>query len=339
MIGRLLKSLIILALIISVLPSCNKNNANYKMAHDTTLSAEVRAWSQKIVDDPEQDDYYAERAIVLISNDKNYKLAIADLEKAIKMNPKKSIYQTKLADAYFGDNQTYKAKETYLKAVEANPNDAEVLFKAGQFFLFVKKYDEAKRYMNEALKIDESYPKVYFFIAQSFKETQDTVRAIEFYKKAIQIDAGDYDSYLQLGQILTQQKNSDAIKYLDAAINTNEGIEEAWYARGYYYQLAGNYEKAMADYQKTITINPYHTLAYYNAGYIYFSQKNWPLAIKHFELSMKVNDEFEKPVYMVGLTKEAEGKNQEAITFYKRTLQLNPNFELAKEGLKRLEKI
>ena len=338
MIGRAVGGLLIWMVIFSVLPSCNSNSKNYKMAHDTTLSGEVRAWSQKILDDPNRDDYYAERALVLISNDKNYKLAIEDLETAIKMNPKKGIYQTKLAEAYFGNNQTYKAKEMYLKAIEANPNDAEVLFKTGQFFLFVKKYDEAKRYMNEALKKDESYPKIYFFIAQAFKETQDTAKAIEFYKKAVQIDAGDYDSYLQLGQLLTKQKSPEAIRYLDAAINTNEGIDEAWYARGYYYQLAGNYEKAMGDYQKTITINPFHAYAFYNAGYIYFTQKNWPLAIRHFELSFKVNDEFEKPVYMIGLTHEAQGKNTEAITFYKRCLQLNPNFELAKEGLKRLEK-
>ena len=339
MIGRLLKSLIILVVILSVLPSCNKSSKNYKMAHDSTLSAEVRAWSQKIMDEPERADYYAERALVLISADKNYKLAIEDLEKAIKMSPDKGIYYTKLADAYFGNNQTYKAKETYLKAITVNPKDAEILFKTGQFFLFVKKYDEAKRYLNEALKIDESYPKVYFFIAQSFKETQDTVKAIEFYKRAIQVDAGDYDSYLQLGQIYTQQKNIEALRYLDGAINTNDGLEEAWYARGYYYQSVKNFEKAMNDYQKTITINPNHTLAYYNAGYIYFTQKKWEMAIKHFDLSFKVNNEFEKPIYMIGLTKEAEGKMDEAITYYKRTLQLNPNFELAKEGLKRLEKI
>ena len=78
-------------------------------------------------------------------------------------------------------------------------------------------------------------------------------------------------------------------------------------------------------------------LAYYNTGYIYFSQNNWPLAIRHFEMSAKVNPEFEKPVYMLGLTKEAMGKNEEAIGFYKKTLQINPNFELAKEGLKRLK--
>ena len=58
------------------------------MAQDTTLSGEVRAWSQKILDDPNRDDYYAERALVLISNDKNYKLAIEDMETAIKINPK-----------------------------------------------------------------------------------------------------------------------------------------------------------------------------------------------------------------------------------------------------------
>ncbi len=338
MIGNAGKGLIILAVIFSMLPSCRQNNPNYKMAHDTTLSAEVRAWSQKILDDPQRHDYYAERAYVLISNDKNFKLAFVDLEKALSIQPKNTAYLIKLADAYFGNNQTYKAKETYLKAVDLNPKDAEALFKTGQFFMFVRKYDEAKRYLNEALKKDESYPKIYFILAQAFKESADTVKAVEYYKRAILIDAGDYDSYLQLGQILTQQNNKEALRYLDAAINTNESIEEAWYARGYFYQLDGNFEKALFNYQKTILINPNHTQAYYNAGYIYFSKNNWPMAIRHFELSSKANNEFEKPVYMLGLCKEAENKMDEAEMFFKRCLQLNPNFELAKEGLKRLKK-
>lgn len=338
MIGGAGKGLIIVVVIFSMLPSCQQNNPNYKMAHDTTLSAEVRAWSQKIMDDSKRDDYYAERAYALISNDKNYKLAIIDLEKAIALNPKNGAYLTKLADAYFGNNQTYKAKETYLKAHNLNPNDAEVLFKTGQFFMFVKKYDEAKRFLNEALKKDESYPKIYFILAQAFKETQDTTKAIEYYKRAILIDAGDYDAYLQLGQILTVKNNKEALKYLDGAINTNESIEEAWYARGYYHQLGGDFEKALHDYQKTILINPNHTQAYYNAGYIYFYKKNWPMAIRHFDMSIKANNEFEKPVYMIGLCKEAENKLDEAELFFKRCLQLNPNFELAKEGLNRLKK-
>lgn len=325
------------SMVMNYLCSCSHSDPNYTMAHDTTFSAEVRAWSQKILDEPKREDYYAERAMVLISNDKNFKLAIADLEKAIAMNPKKGIYQIKLADAYFGNNQTYKARETYLKAIQANPNDAEILFKTGQFFLFVKKYDEAKRYLNEALKLDESYPKVYFFIGQAFKETQDTAKAIEFFKRAIQVDAGDYDSYIQLAQLYTKLHSSEALKYLEAAINTNDGIDEAYYARGFYYQQEGQIEKALNDYQKTITINPYHTLAYYNAGYIYFSQKNIPMAIRHFEMSARANDEFEKPIYMMGLCNEALGKIEEAKKFYTRCLQLNPNFELAKIGLDRIK--
>lgn len=337
MTGRVLKGLLIIMVLISMLPACNTNSKNYKMAQDTSLSAETRAWSQKILDDPKRDDYFAERAMVLISNDRNYKLAIEDLETALKMNPKKGIYLIKLADAYFGNNQTYKAKETYLKAIEKNPHDAEVYFKTGQFFLFVKEYDDAKRYLNEALIEDESYPKVYFFIAQAFKETQDTVKAIEFYKKAVQIDAGDYDAYLQLGQLYTNQKNPEALKYLDAAINTDDGTDEAWYARGFYYQQVGNFEKAIQDYQKTITLNPYHAFAYYNAGYIYFSKQNWDMATRHFELAFKANEEYEKPIYMLGLTKESQNLKDEALTYYKRCLQLNPDFDLAKEGIKRLE--
>ncbi|NUM30787.1 MAG: tetratricopeptide repeat protein [Bacteroidetes bacterium] len=315
--------------------SCNFKNEDYKLAHDTTFHAETRAWSQKIYEEPDNDEFYAERALSFINNDKNYKLAVKDLEKAIKLNPDKNSYYIKLADAYFGNNQTYKARDMYLKAVSRNA-DAETYFKTGSFFFLVRKYNEAKIYLNEALKKDESYPKAYFFLAQSFKETGDTANAIMYYKRAVQTDAGDYNAYLQLGIIFTIKSDPEALKYLDAAINTNNGIDESWYSRGFYYQKKGDFEKALADYQQTITINPYHSNAYYNAGYIYFELKKWDIAIRHFDLSSRTNDDFEKPVYMLGLSYEAKNDFEKARIYYQKCLQLNPNYNLAKTAIQRL---
>lgn len=322
---------------IGIFSSCSNNDVNYIMAKDTSYHAETRAWSQKIVDEPKNDEYYAERALSLIKNDNNFKLAIIDLEKAIKLNPNKNIYYLKLANAYFGNNQTYKARDYYLKAVAKNP-DAETYFNAGSFFLIVKKYREARLYLNEALKKDQSYPKAYFLLAQTYKETGDTINAITYYKRAVQTDAGDYNAYLQLGIILTLQSNTEALKYLDAAVNTNTGIDESWYSRGFYYQKIGKYEKALADYQQTITINPYHSSAYYNAGYIYFELKQWDLAIRHFELSARANIQFSKPLYMLGLTYEAKNDIEKAKLYYQNCLQIDPNYNLAKQGLMRIGK-
>lgn len=326
---------IVVSFVLLLQSSCNRKNENYTMAHDTTLHAETRAWSQKIFEEPGNDEYYVERALSLINNDKNFKLAVKDLEKAIKLNPAKNSYYIKLADAYFGNNQTYKARDMYLKAVSKNP-DAETYFKTGSFFFLVRKYNEARLYLNEALKKDESYPKAYFFLAQTFKETEDTANAIKYYKRAVQTDAGDYNAYLQLGIIFTLTSDSEALNYLDAAINTNSGIDESWYSRGFYYQKKGNYEKALADYQQTITLNPYHSTAYYNAGYIYFELKKWDTALRHFELAMRANNDFEKPVYMTGLTYEAKNDIEKARLYYNRCLQIDPNFTLAKDAIKRI---
>lgn len=333
---KVLIFLVVFILGMQFIISCNKKNKNYTMANDTAFHAETRAWSQKIYEEPSNDEFYTERALSLINNDKNFKLAISDLEYAIKLKPEKSSNYLKLADAYFGNNQTFKARDMYLKAVEKNPN-AEAYFKAGSFFLIVRKYKEARLYLNEAIKKDESYPKAYFLFAQTLKETGDTANAILYYKRAIQTEAGDYNAYLQLGILYSIKLNPEALKYLDAAINTNSGIDESWYSRGYYYQLTNNFPKALADYQQSITINPYNSKAYYNAGYIYFELKKWDLAIRHFELAARANNNFEKPVYMLGLTYEAKNDKAKAKQYYQQCLQINPNFLLAKEALMRIE--
>jgi tetratricopeptide (TPR) repeat protein len=50
--------------------------------------------------------------------------------------------------------------------------------------------------------------------------------------------------------------NSDAISDLDQAIALNPLYSQAWYSRGYWKDVNGDYEGAMADYKKVVELDP-----------------------------------------------------------------------------------
>lgn len=67
-------------------------------------------------------------------------------------------------------------------------------------------------------------------------------------------------AYGELGE--TQK----AIADLDKAILINPNFAEAYYNRGVVYNELGENQKAIADYNQAIRINPNYAEAYYNRG-------------------------------------------------------------------------
>lgn len=101
-------------------------------------------------------------------------------------------------------------KEKYLK-------DAKVLEKA----------------FNEGAEID-LLPRYAFYCAQSYRDFGLIDKAIEWYKKRIEIESGWYDernySYEQLGLLFEKKKNDkDALYYWQCGIAFDSGRAECWY--------------------------------------------------------------------------------------------------------------
>ncbi len=68
-------------------------------------------------------------------------------------------------------------------------------------------------------------------------------------------------------------------------------LSGAWRAihnRGVSYAAAGRMEEALADFQRTIELNPRYPNAYYNRGELLYRQQNYPGAIEDYSMALEL---------------------------------------------------
>ena len=111
-------------------------------------------------------------------------------------------------------------------------------------------YDDSIKEENKEIEIIENKTEIdYFILGNNYFDTTKYEKAIESYKKAIEINPEYYNAYNNLG---------------------------------YAYFNRTKYEKAIEAYSNEIKINPKDSSAYYNLGNAYYYYKKYPKAIEAY---------------------------------------------------------
>ena len=105
------------------------------------------------------------------------------------------------------------------------------------------------------------------------------------------------------------------IYLLNDSIETTPDNENLYFTRASLYEGKKDYDKAIADYKKTIELNPDLLYANYNLGVIYFNQGADKANAAN---SLKSNEEFEKA------KKVYEEKFNLGAPYLEKALELNP---------------
>nr|MBP7450886.1 tetratricopeptide repeat protein [Flavobacteriales bacterium] len=129
-----------------------------------------------------------------------------------------------------------------------------------------------------------------------------------------------------------------ALQYYNTAIELEPTSVEAWYDRGIYCQEHGQDSLALVSYARIKEIAPTNALAYYNTGYILLEhQRRTKDARKEFSKAIALLPSHAPSFYNRGLTHEIEQRPDSAVLDYQQALRLMPGFDLAAQGLSRLQ--
>lgn len=219
------------------------------------------------------------------------------------------------------------AVEDYQQALKYDPENVPVWNNLALCYINEDKYDEAKKSLQELSRISPKYTPAYLMKGDIALREKDTLAAITYVDKALEIDKYDANVWAARGQInLMLEKYADAEKDLDEATYLG-GHESSHYinrALARYHQ--NNLKGSMSDYDLALDIDPNNFIGHYNRGLLRARIGDSNRALEDFDFVLSIDPDNMMATFNRGLLRSKTGDFSGAETDYTTVLNVYPNF-------------
>jgi tetratricopeptide (TPR) repeat protein len=217
--------------------------------------------------------------------------AIADHNRAIKLDPKLDLAFNNRANAYGRKGEVDRALVDYDQAIKLNPKFATAYNNRGNTWR---------------------------------DDKRDNVRAISDYDQAIRFNPKFADAYNNRGIAHDNLGNHDrAVADFSSAIQIDPKFSLAYNNRGLQYRDKGDYAAAFTDFDAAIAINPRYANAYRNRGNAYAKKGDYDRAIVDLTTALGIKPEDTEAIVSRGIAYGKTGDYDRAIADYDRIIAAN----------------
>ncbi|MDD3877316.1 MAG: tetratricopeptide repeat protein [Bacteroidales bacterium] len=321
--------------------SCN-NSGKEKIKENEIIATDPTAENLKILNDkiaqtPDDPALYNGRALIYL-NLNNIDSAFRDINHALLLDSNKAEYYITLSDIYFAAGMVQNTLASLEKALIKNPTSNDALLKKAELHIYFEQYLEAIELAEKAISFERVNPKAYFIKGMTCKLNGDTANAIKNLQICVDQDPEYYHAYMQLGILFSSRRNPVAVEYYNNALNINPQSTEALYGLGMYYQENDLLNEALGTYNSLLLIDSTYKYAHYNIGYIHLVYlEMYREAIKYFNKAIQYDPNYVEAYYNRGYCFELLGDLMNARADYQHALSLRANYNLAIEGLNRID--
>lgn len=139
------------------------------------------------------------------------------------------------------------------------------------------------------------------------------------------------ESWFNLGlkQVSAGEYNK-AIASWDKALTINANLSEAWHNRGSALGRLGNYEAAVQSFQNALEIDPVNYQAWNDRAHALYQLEDWSSAIESWNQAIKIMPGNHLFWYNRGCALEQLAKWHDAIASYEKALEIKPDFQLGR---------
>lgn len=273
-------------------------------------------------------------------NFRNYDMAAKVYDKAVKTTHRGELFYHKIADICVRKNKMDSALDCYKKALDANPNNRELLIKLAtvtQTF-FPENVDDAIDYYNKLLEIEEDTAQIYYELGHLYLKKVDKIHAIVAFKLALEKDMENpfYNNSLAYAYVQAELYD-EAIEHYQKAIKLNP--DKQWTSivcqalGAIYFQIKDNAEAAIASFQAGIILDPENSDIYLSLGDVYMAEGDLDKAIRAYCDSINVNNSDYRAYSKAGMALWEKDYMEEAVVAYHRAIELNPEYDIAHNNL------
>ena len=200
-------------------------------------------------------------------NAENYDKAIEYYREAAKYGYNGAKTYSLIANSYQLKNDTLGALEVLKEGFEKYPQDNGILTSMIQMYLDLDKTEEAMKYLQMAIEQDPGNATFNFALGTLYEKQGNEEKAIETYKKAIELKDDYFDAYYNLGA-LYYNKGVQQIEIANSIPpNENERYQEELQKANVWF------EKALPFMEKSHEIDPEHIMTLESLKNLYYRLK------------------------------------------------------------------
>ncbi len=192
--------------------------------------------------------------------------AIAECEAVLAAKPNDPLAMSYLAEALIDKSSNpdiQQALDYAEKAVQALPDNEDVLRNLGYVHEMIRQYDTALDYYQRALNIAPNLPHVLISISRIYLSEGQYGQAAELLQRVIEVDPQN---------------------------------AEAWDRLGVTYQAQGEWDKALKAHEKATELAPTQLTAWTNLGAVHFQKGRYNLVIEDYTKAISISQTTNEPL-------------------------------------------
>jgi len=259
-------------------------------------------------------------------------------EKEIEKLKKRLDYAQSIDDP---DRRVAEMTKIKLLIDEVHSEEIKLLIEQGNQLADLKKYDDAFKFYERALKVNEmmespdvknkdlikrSYKKELINRAKLEIENKEYDKAMENCRRALELDEIFVEAYYHIGLAYNSKKKYDsAIENFEKAVNYDPKHVNSWNSMGLAYEAKEDYDKAVKNLNKAIEIAPDFSEGWYNLGNVFKLRIEYDKAIEHYTKATEVNPEFAKAWFFMGTAYFDKKDYNNAIQQIEKAIKIDPN--------------
>jgi predicted TPR repeat methyltransferase len=182
--------------------------------------------------------------------------AIQELQTTLALDPKYAKAYGQLAETYMLQEHYSKAVDSLLQRMELQPQHADSYYTLGIAYLKQQQPEEACSALEQALALECEEQDLQHLLGNAYLHRGDPPKALNYYMRQLEV-APMVEAYYNIGVILMhQERNKEAIQYLQQAISIDPNYLPVFINLGSIYLKLQQLDQAKEQYQKALEIDP-----------------------------------------------------------------------------------
>ncbi len=222
-------------------------------------------WGEVIAVRPDLAEAYFRRARNSIAEDR-IEPAVADLRKAVELDPQHVTALCLLGDVCRARGETDQAVALWRQALAANPREVSPYVRLGNRYLETRELDRAIEMYKRGLEVEPRMIEGYTGIAEALGGLGRPRESLEWLRRAVRVNPRSPEVFDDLGMVyLNIGDQAEALRMYEKALALRPGGRVIAHA-GIAYAHAGKPERAIALLRQALAANPANPEACFQLG-------------------------------------------------------------------------